>query len=268
MLINIIGLGNVGKTLARMFVDNKLANIAGIYNRTVENALTGIRFIGQGTFYKNIALLPKAQITFITTADNFIEGASREYALNPQLDAGSIVVHCSGVLPANCMEALRKKGCYICSIHPMHSFIDPYVSLQTFHGTYCAIEGDKDAIDAVSSLFMAIGAQVISVASDKKALYHAAGVFASNYLLTLAEQSLNCLSAAQVNEDDALGLLISLMQSTINNLSVKKSPAAALTGPLKRGDFATINAHLNAFTNEKVKDFYKFMLDRTKDLVE
>lgn len=268
MLINFIGLGNVGKTLARMFVDKKLASIVGIFNRTEENALAGIEFIGQGNFYKDIAMLPQADVTFITTVDNYIVDASREYALNRHISPGSVVVHCSGVLPASCMDVLRNKNCYICSVHPMHSFIDPNVSLQKYPGTYCAVEGDKEAIDKVSAIFIAIGSKLISVASDKKPLYHAAGVFASNYLLTLAEQSLSCLRGAEIAENDALGLVAALMQSTIANLLVKKHPVAALTGPLKRGDFATINTHLNSFVDEKSKDFYKFMLDKTKDLVE
>ncbi len=267
MQINIIGLGNVGQTLAKMLVDLKLANIAGIYNRTEEKALAGIKFIGQGKYCKSISALPRADLTFITTADDFIEKASFEYSLNNNLQAGSIVVHCSGVLPASCMHVLQEKGFYICSIHPMHSFVDPHVSLQKYPGTYCAIEGDKVAIDVVSQLFAALGSKIIRVASDSKPLYHAAGVFASNYLLTLSEQALRCLHAAQIVEDDALGLVVSLMQSTINNLSVKKSPESALTGPVKRGDFATIDKHLDALSNINLKDFYTFMLEKTKDLV-
>lgn len=268
MLINIIGLGNVGKTLARLFVDNKLAEIAGVYNRSQKNGLEGISFIGQGVYYQDIKYLPKADITFITTADAIIANASAEYALNCNLQSGSIVVHCSGTLASTCMNALREKGCYICSIHPMHSFIEPYISAQNFTGTYCAIEGDKLAVDLVSSLFTAIGAKVINVATDKKPLYHAAGVFASNYLLTLAEQALNCLHKAQVKEEDALGLLLNVMQSTINNMVAKKKPSSALTGPLKRGDFATIEAHINAFTDDESREFYKFMLYKTMDLVK
>lgn len=268
MLVNIIGLGNISKTLARLFVDNNLFSIAGIYNRTESKALSGIEFIGQGTYCKSIAELPTANLTFITTSDIFIKEASDEYSLNKNLIAGSIVVHCSGVLPASCMDAIRQKGCYICSVHPMHSFIDPVVSLQKYSGTYCAIEGDREATDIVSKLFVAIGSKVINIASDKKALYHAAGVFASNYLLTLANQALDCLYAAHVTKDDAVGIITSLMQSTVNNLLIKKNPSSALTGPLKRGDFATVNAHLLAFEDEDIKDTYKFMLDKTKKLLK
>lgn len=267
MLVNIIGLGKVGATLAKLFVDNAIAEIAGVYNRSEDNGLQGIKFIGQGEYYNSITSLPKADITFITTTDEVISSISAEYATNCNLQAGSIVVHCSGTLAASCMEVLRNKGCHICSIHPMHSFADPNISVQKFVGTYCAIEGDKLALDLVSSLFIAIGAKVINVASNNKPLYHAAGVFASNYLLTLAEQALNCLHFAQVKEDDALGLLINIMHNTMSNLAVKKSPSAALTGPLKRGDFATIEAHVSAFTDEQSRDFYKFLLEKTKDLV-
>jgi predicted short-subunit dehydrogenase-like oxidoreductase (DUF2520 family) len=58
------------------------------------------------------------------------------------------------------------------------------------------------------------------------------------------------------------------MQNTINNLAAKKKPSAALTGPLKRGDFSTIEAHKKAFADEKAKEFYEFMLSKTMDLVK
>lgn len=267
MQINIIGLGNVGKTLARMFVDKRLANIAGVYNRTRANGLSGLDFIGQGRLCESIEDLPKADLTFITTSDDIISSISQEYAHNINLDKGSIVVHCSGVLPANCMQELRVKGCYICSIHPMHSFIDPSISLGTYPGTYCAIEGDEQAIPIVADLFAKIGSKLIRVATDKKPLYHAAGVIAANYLLTVAEQALTCLHGAKVNADDALNLVTSLMHSAISNLAAKKSPAAALTGPIKRGDLQTINMHIDAFPNANLKDFYEFMLEKTKDII-
>lgn len=266
MLINIIGSGNVGKTLARLFVVKNLVSVAGIYNRTEVNAINAIDFIGQGKYYNNIVDLPKADLTFITTSDSYIVDASQKFFLNENLSPGSIVVHCSGVLQSNSMALLRDKGCYICSIHPMHSFIDPHISVSNYSGTYCAIEGDEEAIQKISNLFVAIGSKLIRVASDKKPLYHAAGVFASNYLLTLASQALACLQEAGISAEDSCQLVVNLMQSTLNNLSDKKNPASALTGPLKRGDFNTINLHLNAFTNKKIKDFYTFMLDKTKEL--
>lgn len=267
MFMNIIGLGNLAQTLAKLFIEKQLVKIGGIYNRTEENARKGINFLGEGTYFRSIQSLPAADVTFITTKDDFIPQASLEYSLNLNIQPGSIIVHCSGVMTASSMDILRIKGCYLCSVHPMHSFIDPNVSCHQFSGTFCAVEGDEAAVVVVSELFKAIGARLIKIASVNKPLYHAAGVIASNYLLTLAQQALKCLNEAQVEEEIALELLIELMKSTISNLAIKKAPKAALTGPLKRGDAAVIDSHLQAFTDETTKSFYKFMLDKTRELI-
>ena len=267
MQINIIGFGKLAQTLARLIIDNKLACIAGIYNRTRSNAEKNIHYVGNPQIYDSVLELPHANLTFITTADDCIVEMATQYAANPNLQVGDVVVHCSGVLASSCMQVLQDKGCRVCSVHPMHSFIDPETSIKKYAGTYCAIEGDSVAVEAATRLFTAIGSKVFEVDRESKPLYHAAGVFASNYLLTLAAQSLSCLEEAQVADEDALNLVVSLMQSTLNNLATKKSARDALTGPLRRGDHVTIQKHLHAFSKAAERDFYQLLAERTKDLL-
>lgn len=267
MLVNIIGLGKVGQTLAKLLVEHKLATIAGLYNRDAGDIQSRLDFIGEGEYTNNVESLPCANLTLITVVDSCISEVAASYALNPNIQPGDIVAHCSGVLPSTCLQALKHRGVEICSIHPMHSFVDPHLSIQKYAGTLCAIEGDNAAIMVVQKLFTAFGSQVFTVAKNHKALYHAAGVFASNYLLTLVAQSLNCLQEAKVGQEDAFNLVVSLMQSTLNNLVTKKSARDALTGPLKRGDHATLQKHLQAFTSLEEQYFYTVLAKRTKELL-
>lgn len=267
MQINIIGFGKLAQTLARLIVKNKLASIAGIYNRTKASAEKNISFIGNPQIVDSVEDLPHADITFITTADDSIVDMAIKYAENPHLQVGDVVLHCSGVLASSCLQILAEKGCKVCSVHPMHSFIDPEVSVQKYAGTYCAVEGDSTAVDVVKRLFTELGSKVFEVDRESKPLYHAAGVFASNYLLTLASQSLSCLDQAQVDDEDALNLVVGLMQSTLNNLATKKSARDALTGPLRRGDNVTIQKHLHAFAKTEEREFYELLAERTKDLL-
>ena len=267
MLVNIIGLGRVGQTLARLLVEHRLANIAGLYNRDAEDIQSRLDFIGEGEYFNNLATLPRADLTLITVVDSCIGEVAASYALNPNIKFGDVVAHCSGVLPSTCLEVLKQRGVEICSIHPMHSFVDPQISMQKYLGTLCAIEGDPGAVTVVQELFVAFGSEVFTVDKNRKALYHAAGVFASNYLLTLVAQSLNCLQEAKVAQEDAFNLVVSLMQSTLNNLVTKKSARDALTGPLQRGDHATLQKHLQAFTSVEEQHFYTILAKRTKELL-
>ncbi|MDF1758188.1 MAG: DUF2520 domain-containing protein [Legionellaceae bacterium] len=265
--MNIIGSGNVGRTLANLFVDNQLLNISGVYNRTEKHAREAIEFIGDGYFVANIVDLPHADITIITTTDDNITTSAKELSLNENIRPGDIIAHCSGVLSSGSLDSLKNKGCMVASVHPMRSFINPMISVKEYPGTYCAIEGDKMALDVLEPLFTSIGSKLYAVNHENKALYHAAGVFASNYLLTISKQALDCLEEAGVEKDVALPVIVNLMRSTLTNLENTKSPEGALTGPIKRGDSVTINKHLAAFTNEKQRDLYAILAEATKELI-
>ena len=95
-VINIIGAGNLGKTIGRLFVKNNIGTIGGICNRSKESALKAINFIGDGDYYPDISTLPNADITFIATPDELIAKACREYSTNKNIRPGNVVLHCSG----------------------------------------------------------------------------------------------------------------------------------------------------------------------------
>ena len=250
--INIIGAGNLGKTLAKLIVQNSVGVIQAVCNRTGSSTKAAIEFIGQGEACKNILSLPDADITFITTSDDKILSCCEKLSQSDRLKKNSIVVHCSGVLAADVLESVKKKGCFIVSVHPMKSFSDPQVSVNEFKDSYCAIEGDQEAIAIIKPLFEAIGAKTYHINSDKKMIYHVAGVFASNYLVTLFQQSLDCLKEAGVDNHAAKNLVVDLMQSTLNNIQQTDSSQEALTGPIKRGDIETIKKHLVVLGNAEL----------------
>lgn len=80
LVVNIIGAGKLGKTLGRLIVQNQLANLGGIYNRSVESRKEAIEFIGAGTAINELNLMPEADITLISTPDFQIENTSETLA--------------------------------------------------------------------------------------------------------------------------------------------------------------------------------------------
>ena len=133
----------------------------------------------------------------------------------------------------------------IASLHPVHSFADPKLSLQHFAGTSCAIEGDSSALEVLSGLFKAIGADLFSIDRDKKALYHASTVMACNNLVSLLELSKLMLSQSGVNLEKQHNPLQALIHQTLNNY-FDTDAKRALTGPISRGDTNTVETHLTA----------------------
>ncbi|MFC3909234.1 Rossmann-like and DUF2520 domain-containing protein [Legionella dresdenensis] len=264
--INIIGAGNLGKTIGRLLVSKKLAAVKGVWSRTPANTLTALEFIGEGATISHFSELPYADITFITTPDDFIDSTCAALAQQNHLNPGQAVVHCSGSLSSDILLPAAEAGCFTASLHPMRSFANPALSVQQFAGTYCALEGHPEAVDRLQSLFNQAQAITFFLDKDKKSLYHAAGVIASNYVVTLAKQAANCLHEAQVPEEVAMRLIVNLMRGTVTNLENTLSAEKSLTGPIQRGDIATIEKHLNAFTDLSLKKLYAMLAQATLPL--
>ncbi|MES2997807.1 MAG: DUF2520 domain-containing protein [Pseudomonadota bacterium] len=254
-IINIIGAGNLGKTIGKLIFSNDVGFIQGICNTSTKSGSEAASFIGQGEV-KTISELLPVDITFITTTDDQIELCCQQLSKSSKLKKDSIVVHCSGSLSSEVLRTVKEKGCFIASVHPMRSFAKPDISFKQYGGTYCAIEGDHEAINRLEDLFTKIGSVVYAINKDKKSAYHAAGVFASTYLVTLCQTSLLCLKDAGVENEMSMKIIASLMQSTLKNLETTLSPEKSLTGPIKRGDINTIPKHLSALP-EPFANLYK-----------
>lgn len=251
LLINIIGAGNLGKTIGHLLLKHQLVTISGICNTSKISTDAAIQFIGDGTYYSSISQLPPADITLITTPDDLIKNTCDELSKNPFLKRGSTIIHCSGSLTSDILNSVSELGCFIASIHPMRSFAKPKLSIEQYSGTYCAMEGHDNAIHILKPLFEKIGSITYQIDKTKKSSYHAAGVFSSNYLVTLAQQALSCMNDAGVETEIAMHIITNLMKGSVANLEKTLSPKLSLTGPLQRGDVLTLKKHMDALDDEK-----------------
>ena len=130
------------------------------------------------------------------------------------------------------------KGSAAASIHPVRSLAMPDQVLRSFAGTYCGSEGDERATHVMGKAFSAIGARLVEIDPQFKMLYHAAAVFASNYLVTLLDIGLQAYAKAGVPNDEALKMMEPLVRKTVDNV-FDRGPENALSGPVARGDVKT-----------------------------
>jgi predicted short-subunit dehydrogenase-like oxidoreductase (DUF2520 family) len=91
----------------------------------------------------------------------------------------------------------------------------------------------------LSPAFEAIGARLVGIDAAAKTVYHAASVFASNYLVTVLDAALRAYAAAGVPPEVARELARPLASETLANVFRLGAPAA-LSGPVARGDMATV----------------------------
>jgi predicted short-subunit dehydrogenase-like oxidoreductase (DUF2520 family) len=254
--INIIGAGRLGKTLGRLLVAHGQGTVLAVCNRSAQSTAQAIEFIGEGSPVSQIADLPPADLVLMTTSDDVIESCARELSLSPNLAAKTIALHCSGSLSSEILQPLRARGCLVASLHPARSFSDPSVSVGSFAGTYCALEGDNPAVFMLREVVKSLGGVCFEIDPKHKALYHVAGVFGTNYVVTLFNQALQCLEEAGVDNATAKQVVQSFMEGALHNLQAAKVPADALTGPIKRGDVSTLARHIEAITNKATSELY------------
>jgi predicted short-subunit dehydrogenase-like oxidoreductase (DUF2520 family) len=243
--LNIIGCGRLGKTLAALFIGTELVCIQDIVNLSMASSEKAVAFLAQGSACLTIKQLKPADIYLIATPDDSIEFMTQQITLQGVLKPGNVVFHCSGLLSSECLNAVVSLGCYAASLHPIFSFSEPVMDVKNFRGTYCAFEGNKEALDRLLPLFNAIEGQIFLIEKKSKPLYHAASVLASNYLVTLSAMAKDCYSQAGLNDKLAENLTLTLMSQALGKVQRLK-PQEALTGPLQRADVDTLKKHLSA----------------------
>lgn len=230
MDVAIVGAGKTGRALG------KLAHRAGyrigpVVCRTRAHAEEAVAFIGAGS----PGTEPRgAALTLVAVPD----GAIAEVARALQAAPGAVVAHTCASLGADALRPHRPAG----ALHPLRSFGDPGRAVELFRGTACAVDGDDEAVRVLEEFARAIGGAPLRVRTDRKALYHAGAVFASNYLVAILDAALRLFEKAGVPRAEAAGALAALSEGALANVKSVGIPEA-LTGPVERGDADTVRRH-------------------------
>jgi predicted short-subunit dehydrogenase-like oxidoreductase (DUF2520 family) len=181
---------------------------------------------------------------FLTLPDGAVAQFAAEVAALGGLPATAVFVHCSGALGLGALDSLsptQKVG----SFHPLQSFPEPR-DPDAFRGSLVAIDASSDSLRRrLERLARDLGARPRAVADAQRVVYHAAAVFASNYLVALAGEAVDLLESIGWTEREAVAGLVPLMRGALAEVA-RRGPAEALTGPIRRGDVETVVRHLVA----------------------
>jgi predicted short-subunit dehydrogenase-like oxidoreductase (DUF2520 family) len=241
---NLIGAGHVGRVLGRLFARHGCFSIQQVLTRSVSSARDGVAFIGAGDAVERYDQLQPAALHVLAVGDDQI-GAACAALANAVPLAGSVVFHCSGALASDQLRAAREAGALVASVHPIRSFADPLAVVAQFAGTFCGVEGDAGALALLTPALRTIGAQPVPIEASAKTVYHAAAVFASNYLVTVLDAALRAYQAAGIPEPVARQMAQPLASESMANV-FRLGAAASLTGPIARGDMATVERQQRA----------------------
>jgi len=187
----------------------------------------------------------QAKLVLLAVPDDAITPLAAILAERQAISDVQIVLHLSGLLDRRALEPLAATGAARGSFHPLQTISDPATAPERLEGAYAGIEGDDRALRAGRDLATILDMKVVEISSQAKPAYHAAASIVSNYTVTLLGIAERLAMEAGVPRETAAEIYLPLLHGTLANL-MATTPAAALTGPIRRGDLQTLRAHFAA----------------------
>ena len=237
--IGFIGAGIVGTALA-VLLSQKGYEFIGASRRDPKSAGKSSRIIGNlHLLDSNQEVADRADLTFVTTPDDAIANVVSQV----KWTEGRSIVHCSGADSLDILEPARKSGAFTGSFHPLQTFAGVKEAIENIPGSTFALEAEEPLLTTLKDMAKALGGRWIRLKAGDKVAYHAAAVFASNYLVTLVKMSTDLWKTFAIPADEATQALLPLIRGTLNNIEKIGIPHC-LTGPIARGDTGTVKKHI------------------------
>ena len=243
----IVGAGRVGSALGRRLSEVGW-KIGAVVTRSEASARRAVRFIGAGKACAGMTTrILASRVILIATPDDEIAHVAQDLARIGEAQlAGSVVLHTSGAMDSEVLEALRERGAKVGSLHPLQSFSG--VAVPSLEGRIFTIEGETQAVRVTRRIARALGGSPVRIAGSKKLLYHAAAAMAAGQVLAVEEAATQLLVSLGMKRSEAVRGLLPLTRQVLENFE-RLGPRPAWTGPLSRGDYKIVRAHLNALQN-------------------
>ncbi|MEZ0383512.1 Rossmann-like and DUF2520 domain-containing protein [Mycobacterium sp. pW045] len=193
-----------------------------------------------------------AELLLLAVPDTELAGIVSGLAATGAVRAGTIVVHTSGATGIGVLAPLTEQGCLPLAIHPAMTFTGDDEDIDRLTDSCFGITAADEIGYAIGeSLTLEIGAEPFRVDETARTLYHAALCHGGNHVVTVIDDALAALRAALpgglgVNDPDGIAerVLGPLVRAALAN--TLRDGRAALTGPVARGDSATLARHLQA----------------------
>jgi predicted short-subunit dehydrogenase-like oxidoreductase (DUF2520 family) len=242
--ISIIGAGRVGQTLGQQ-LRKRGWRIGVVITRSEKSARAAARAIGAGKTYSRIT--PEAldaDILFVATPDSAISETARQLARSGgEKCHGKIVLHTSGALDHTVLRPLKRRGASTGSLHPMQTFSGR--GTPQLKGVIFTLEGDAPAMREAKKIARALGGIPVAIAGKNKPAYHAAGALVAGHGLALVEAATQVLIRIGFARTRAYQALLPLIRQMLDNYE-RLGPHGSWTGPVSRGDYATVAKHRKA----------------------
>ncbi|MGP3953418.1 Rossmann-like and DUF2520 domain-containing protein [Streptomyces sp. 7N604] len=184
----------------------------------------------------------RCDLLLLAVPDDVLAEVVGDLAGNGSLRTGQIVLHTSGVHGVGVLEPAAASGALPVALHPAMTFTGGAEDLERLASCAFGVTAADDATARIGEdLVRQLGSEPVRIPEAARPLYHAALAHGANHLLALVSDCVNLLRGAGI--DSAERLIEPLLRASLSN--ALQHGAAALTGPVARGDVRTIGRHLD-----------------------
>ena len=229
----------MGRALGRLLHDAG-EPVTCVASRNLDHARAAAAAIGPNVGAVAYAQLPAHAVRLLICVP---DSALEEVAATVPATSG-LALHTCGARGPDALRPLALRGVACGAIHPLQTLTAATPS-DALRGIAFAVAGHPDAVAWAARIAALAGGTILPIRDELRPLYHAAAVMASNYLTALLDAARILIIAAGVPPAAALPALAPLVRTSIEN-ALALGPAAALTGPIERGDAVTVAHHLRA----------------------
>jgi len=242
--IAFVGAGRVARGLGARLREAGW-KVGAVVARQLPSARAAVRAIGGGTACAGLTRrVLDSSVILLAVPDDALAGVAAELErIGGDELQRKIVAHTSGALSSDVLQPLAARGAWTGAIHPMQTF--GARARTHLEGVLFGIEGHPQALRMLRKIVRSLGGDAARIGPGRKAQYHCAGTFAAVHVLASVEAGVQLLLAAGMKRREATRALLRLARQVLDNQELL-GPRAAWTGPLSRGDVATIRLHWEA----------------------
>lgn len=237
----IIGSGNVAQHLIKAFAKNTATELIQVYSRQKENL---IHLLDSVLITTDFNELLEADLYIIAVSDDAIASVSSKLPFENRL-----VVHTSGSVELNTLDKKNRRGVF----YPLQTF-SKKKTLEFKNIPICIETEDINDYQLVEKTAKSISNNVFAINSEQRKALHVAAVFVNNFTNHLYQIGQEICQEHSVPFE----ILKPLILETAEKIKTL-SPEEAQTGPAKRNDFSTIEAHKSFLSNENQSTIYKIL---------
>lgn len=243
----IIGSGNVAQHLLKAFKKSDTTNVAQLFSRNE----TVIPMLPDSVkIIHSYAEIENADLYIIAVSDNAIADVSKNLPFTDKL-----VVHTSGSVGMDDLDDKNRKGVF----YPLQSFSkSKEVDFQEI--PFCLETENETDYQVLQTVAQSISGKIFNISSEQRKALHVAAVFVNNFVNHLYQIGNDIC----IENNIPFEILQPLIVETANKI-ITLSPMDAQTGPAKRNDTQTINAHLTFLSDPAQKEIYKIL---TKSIID